>query len=372
MVVSPTSPNPSFDGATADLRDLRTLPINPNHWYVVARADTVRGKPVPVVLWGNAIALFRDADGQIQAVEDRCPHRQVKLSQGDVVNGQLECVYHGWRFDGTGTCTHVPYLAADQKLPTCTIRRYPVRELDGFIWLYPGDRTLLDSQPIEPMGLPEWDHLNYIVTVSSINVAAHYSFLMENLMDMYHGRLHKDYQPWANPILRDLTVSEHRIDAHYDAQSYYRIDKIWSVSQLFFPALRRLHPEDLNVSYVYPHWFATLGQDFKICCLLCPVGSAHTRGYLIHFTSLEAFHDLHKLPVPFRRWLKNRLFGTAQKMLDGIVAQDVTMLEQEQQAYRQNPQLKGPELNRALVSVQQFMRTQARAGFAATTQALKS
>ncbi|MEM0980029.1 MAG: aromatic ring-hydroxylating dioxygenase subunit alpha [Cyanobacteria bacterium P01_H01_bin.58] len=372
MVVTPSPSTPYFDIAAANWSDLRALPSNPHHWYVVGIADAVQDAPVRTVLWGEAIALFRDASGPIQAVEARCPHRHVQLSQGEVVNGELECIYHGWRFDTAGTCTHVPYLVADQKLPTCKIRSYPVRELNGFIWLYPGDCTRLDSQQIEPMGLPEWDHLNYIVTVSAIDVAAHYSFLMENLMDMYHGRLHQHYQPWAHPILRDLTIAEHRIDAHYDAQSYYRIDQIWSVAQLFFPAFRQLHPENLDVSYVYPHWFAKLGQDFKICCLLCPVSPTHTKGYLIHFTSLQAFHDLHKLPVPFRRWLKNRLFGTAQTMLNGILAQDVTMLEQEQAAYHQNPQRRGPELNRALISVQKFMREQARAGSATTNQELES
>lgn len=59
-------------------------------------------------------------------------------------------------------------------------------------------------------------------------------------------------------------------------------------------------------------------------------------------------------------------------MLDGIVAQDMTMLEQEQQAYHQNPQRQGPELNRVLISVQKFIRDQARAGLAATTQELES
>ncbi|MEL7315468.1 MAG: aromatic ring-hydroxylating dioxygenase subunit alpha [Cyanobacteria bacterium J06559_3] len=345
---------------TGNLCNVRSLGINPNHWYGVARADEVKDQPVQIALWGAAIVLFRDTDGQVQALEDRCPHRQVRLSQGEVVGGELECIYHGWRFDASGACTHVPYLAANQKLPTCSIRTYPVCEQDGFIWLYPGDRAILDAENRQPLQLPEWDHLNYIATISIIDVEAHYSFLIENLMDMYHGRLHDDYQAWANPVLDELTATDQRVDVHYNAESYYRIDKIWSISQLFFPSLRKLHPEDLNVSYVYPNWVSTLGKDFKICCLFCPIGPTHTRAYLIHFTSLQAFHRLHKLPVPFRRWLKNSLFGSAQKMLDGLIEQDVQMLEQEQQAYLQNPGYKGPELNRALVSVQKLIRQQVR------------
>jgi hypothetical protein len=363
---------------------------HPNHWYVVALSREVKTQPVGVMLWKQvmgvslaapqdsappgtaiakvpvpeAIALYRDSKGQIQALEDRCPHRLVKLSHGQVIGDELECAYHGWRFNDRGECAAVPYLADNQKLAS-KIRRYPVKEQDGFIWLFPGNAETrhgaslqTDGASLQPMGVPEWDHLNYIATVSVINCNAHYSYLIENLMDMYHGHLHEDYQAWAEASLEDIYEDAHRIDAHYTAQSYYKIDKIWSISQLFFPALRRLHPEPLDVSYVYPHWVSTLGKDFKIYCLLCPVNETQTKAYLIHFTSLNAFWRLHKLPVWLRRFVKDSLFGAAQKLLDGLVRQDVQMIEEEQQAYLQNPQRRGYELNRALVSVQRLMSSQ--------------
>jgi renierapurpurin 18,18'-hydroxylase len=336
--------------------DVRTCGINRDRWYVVARSSEVQERPVGVILWKQPIVLYRDATGTVRALEDRCPHRQVQLSAGQIVGNNLECAYHGWQFDAEGYCVEVPYLAANQKLPNCPILSYPVRELDGFIWLFPGQG---DPGAIAPLGLPEWEHLNYIATVSTINCQGHYSFLIENLMDMYHGHLHDNYQAWASAKLESIEEDNERVDAHYEAQSYYRIDKIWSISQLFFPALRRLHPEPLDVSYVYPHWVSTLGQDFKIYCLFCPVNATQTRAYLVHFTSLNAFWRLHKLPVQFRKFVKESLFGSAQKLLDGLVEQDVTMIEQEQQAYLNNPNRRTYELNRTVLSVQQLIRHQA-------------
>ncbi|MEM1278973.1 MAG: aromatic ring-hydroxylating dioxygenase subunit alpha [Cyanobacteria bacterium P01_H01_bin.152] len=359
MVALPSQSSADLTMKPASRANVRSLGINPDYWYVVARSDEVTDQPHGVVLWEEAIVLYRDANGHIQALEDRCPHRQVKLSEGEVANGELECIYHGWRFDAAGACTHIPYLTAKQKLPSCHLKTYPVQDLDGFIWLFPGDRDRLIADNIQPLGLPEWNHINYIASVAVIDVEAHYSFLIENLMDMYHGRLHDDLQAWAHPVLANLEAAEQRVDVLYNAQSYYRIDKIWSVSQLFFPALRQLHPEELRVSYVYPHWVSTLGQDFKICCLFCPVSPTRTQAYLIHFTSLQAFHRLHKLPMAFRRFVKNRLFDAAKGLLNGLVAQDVLMLEQEQAAYLKNPAYKGPELNRALISVQKLIRQQA-------------
>ncbi|MGI0481535.1 Rieske 2Fe-2S domain-containing protein [Geminocystis sp. CENA526] len=335
--------------------NIRTCGINLNHWYVVASSEEVKKQPLGVTLWHKSIVLFRNEKGEIQALDDRCPHRQVKLSDGQIVGNDIECAYHGWRFDGEGKCSFVPYLTEKQKLPSCQLKRYPVQELDGFIWLFAGDG---EAQKVQPMGLPEWHHLNYIGSMTSIDCPGHFSFLIENLMDMYHGHLHDNYQAWACASLKDITTEFDRVEALYDAQSYYRIDKIWSISQLFFPSLRRLHPEPLTVSYVYPHWRSTLGKDFKIYCLFCPINETTTKAYLVHFTSLEAFHNLHKLPVKFRRFLKNSLFGTAKGLLDGLVRQDVAMIKQEQEAFLNNPFQRLYELNPAIAQVQNLILSQ--------------
>jgi phenylpropionate dioxygenase-like ring-hydroxylating dioxygenase large terminal subunit len=208
----------------------------------------------------------------------------VLLSHGEVVDGELECIYHGWRFSPEGDCTHVPYLGEHQKLPTCTIRRYPVREQQGFIWVFPGDPERLAAEGMAPLDLPEWDHLNYIATVSIIDVEAHYSFLIENLMDMYHGRLHDDFQAWANPVLADLSESPGCVDVHYNAESYYRIDKIWSVSQLFFPALRQAPPRGSLRQLSLPQLGLNPGARFQNLLPVLP-GEPHS-----HPRFFNSFH----------------------------------------------------------------------------------
>lgn len=345
--------------STAAKTDLRQLPPNLNHWYAIARSQDVTLSPHGVTLWDEPIVLYRSDDGQIHALEDRCPHRNIKLSHGTVEADRLVCAYHAWSFDDQGSCCDVPYLADNQKLPSCTIRTYPVQEQDGFIWLFPGDLSL--AQVRQPMAIPEWDHLNYITTVSVIDCETHFSFLIENLMDMHHGHLHRGYQAWASANLDRIDSNSDAIDAHYTAQSYYRIDKIWAIAQLFIPALRQLHPEPLDVSYRYPNWRSSLGDDFRIYCLFIPVSAGRTRAHLIHFTSLHAFWRLHRLPEGFRRFVKNSCFGAAQGMLDGLVREDVVMLEEEQQAYLAHPDRRSYELNKTVIAVQKLIRTQAAA-----------
>ncbi|MEL7083150.1 MAG: aromatic ring-hydroxylating dioxygenase subunit alpha [Cyanobacteria bacterium J06597_1] len=336
---------------------LRRAAINPNHWYAVARDVEVGDRPLAVTLWHQSIVLFRDGDGVVRALENRCPHRQVQLSHGQVVGDRLVCAYHGWEFDGEGRCVDVPYLGEKQRLPRCGVRRYPVLEQDGFIWVFPGDVELAEG--CRPLPLPEWEHLNYIAAVTPVDVQAHFSFLIENLMDMYHGHLHDDLQAWANPKLASLESGVGRVDAHYDAESYYTIDKIYSISQLFFKSLRKLHPAPLDVSYVYPNWVSTLGDEFKIVCLFCPVSETQTRAYLMHLTSLKPFWRLHKLPVGFRRWVKDRCFNAARGLLAGLVQQDVVMIEEEQASFESHPERRSYELNPAVGAVKKLIRVQA-------------
>ncbi len=338
--------------------DVRTCEINLNHWYVVAKSTEVTTKPIEVRLWYHSIVLYRDSKGKIHGLDNRCPHRQVKLSEGKIVENSLECAYHGWQFDSEGICTFIPYLLDNQILPTCKISAYPVQECYGFIWVYLGSEQVLESRKIAPILISEWEHLNYISTVSVIDCEAHFSFLIENLMDMYHGHLHNDYQPWTEAKLTTLTSDEEKVTVIYKAKSYYKINKIWSISQLFFPQFRSLHSESLMVSYYYPHWRSTLGEDFILYCLFCPISLTQTKAYLIHFTSLNAFHRLHKLPRWFRQFIKNKLSGTAQKMLDGLVKQDIIMIEQEQQAYTQQVQKPTYEINPTISAVQKLIKQQ--------------
>lgn len=352
-------PNVTHAGVRKLPTHIRETAINPNHWYVIARSTEVKNKPLSRTIWSEPVALFRGEDGQVHALEDRCPHRMVRVSYGQVVNGQLECPYHGWRFNAGGKCVHIPSLESRQKLPDCGMRSYPVFERHGFVWIFPGGRER--SLERLPMGLPEWDDLGQIVSVAKIACRAHFSFLIENLMDMYHGHLHARYQTWTARSLQEVIREEERVVARYRADAYYKIDHGWSALQLFIPGLRHNYPVPLTVTYEYPHWKARLGDEFRLYCLFCPVSREFTEAYLIHFTSLHHYRFLSKAPEGVRRFVKRSLRNVAKRLLNGIVRQDVTMMEEEQGAFERDPARRPLELNRTLVAVQQLIQKQAAA-----------
>lgn len=110
-------------------------------WSVVAVSEQLGDvKPLPVYADGHELALFRDASGLARAVENRCPHRRVPLTLGNVVNGAIRCAYHGWTFDGaSGSCIAVPNLGDDEHIsPNFCVRTYPCREHGGFVYAWTG------------------------------------------------------------------------------------------------------------------------------------------------------------------------------------------------------------------------------------------
>ena len=107
-----------------------------------SRRGDVKRKPRAVRLLGRDIVLFRDG-GKLFALEDRCPHRGVKLSAGKCEyagSGSISCPYHGWTFDGaTGQLLAALMEGPDSPLTRkVSVQSFPVREFAGLIWIWPG------------------------------------------------------------------------------------------------------------------------------------------------------------------------------------------------------------------------------------------
>jgi nitrite reductase/ring-hydroxylating ferredoxin subunit len=104
-------------------------------WFAVELSRHVPpGQVVQSQLHGQELALWRPAAGAVQAWENRCPHRSVRLTLGFVEGEQLICRYHGWRYGSDGRCTGVPSTPALAPPPAACVRTYMCRESDGVVW----------------------------------------------------------------------------------------------------------------------------------------------------------------------------------------------------------------------------------------------
>ncbi|KAK3040025.1 hypothetical protein RJ639_028356 [Escallonia herrerae] len=88
--------------------------------------------PLGLTVFDKQVVLYRDGGGELRCYEDRCPHRLAKLSEGQLIDGRLECLYHGWQFEGQGECVRIPQLPADARIPkSACVKTYEVRDSQG-------------------------------------------------------------------------------------------------------------------------------------------------------------------------------------------------------------------------------------------------
>lgn len=173
---------------TSRKRDLRRVDIHPDHWYPLAWSHEVkRGKTYGTTFGGEPVVLYRTESDVVHALEDRCAHRQVPLHMGVVDGDGIRCGYHGWTYDCSGKCTDVPYLGKE-RLPN-GVKSYPCREVEGLIFIFPGDPAKATDELFPKLGSvadPKYKTRRF-----GQEVACHYSFMHENLMDMNHQFLHR-------------------------------------------------------------------------------------------------------------------------------------------------------------------------------------
>jgi nitrite reductase/ring-hydroxylating ferredoxin subunit len=118
--------------------------------------------PVRARLLGEDLVVFRDSEGRVGLLDERCPHRTASMFYGRNEECGLRCVYHGIKFDVDGKCTDVPCLppgSSDTQIESIKkqmqIKAYPCEERGGVVWAYMGPAEVKPELPDL-----EWMRLN--------------------------------------------------------------------------------------------------------------------------------------------------------------------------------------------------------------------
>jgi phenylpropionate dioxygenase-like ring-hydroxylating dioxygenase large terminal subunit len=187
--------------------DAYPMPPTPDGWYAVLRSGELKpGKVVSLHYFGRALIAFRGADGRPAVRDAYCPHYGAHLGVGGkVVDGAVECPFHGWRFGADGRCTLAPFAA---RTPKVSIGGLPTREHSGLILVYAGT------------GEPAWDVPEIPETTSSRYAAPiddmcrsriHIQEMRENIVDESHfHHIHRQSEPPTLELLPDGPFAEVR------------------------------------------------------------------------------------------------------------------------------------------------------------------
>jgi nitrite reductase/ring-hydroxylating ferredoxin subunit len=107
-------------------------------WHPVAPSAVVRpgANIVAGFAEGQELALWRSTDGAAQAWENRCPHRSVRFTLGQVIEDRLSCAYHGWQYAaGNGQCVGIPAHPAMQAPRNVCAKVFDAVDAAGMLWV---------------------------------------------------------------------------------------------------------------------------------------------------------------------------------------------------------------------------------------------
>lgn len=147
-----------------------------NFWYAVEFSSKVTDSTLRCFnLFGEPWILFRNKETQVGCIQDECAHRACPLSLGTVIDGTVQCAYHGWQYEITGNCRHMPSC---QQIKA-SVASLPCLEAGGLIWVWPGDETPKAlPQPVEQIlgGFKVHAEL-------AMELPLEHGLLLENLLD---------------------------------------------------------------------------------------------------------------------------------------------------------------------------------------------
>ena len=328
-VISVPDAPPGFKDAGNLRQQARAAGMDPDYWYAVEEVRQVKpGTVVEVIFWKRSIALFRGKDGSFHAIENRCAHRQLKLSMGEVQGCRLVCAYHGWQYDENGHCVAIPHDRYGRGLPKLPLRTYPVKVRYGLVWLFPGN-----PEQAERRGIPDIPELEgperWACEPLVYTWAAHHSMVIDNVSDFTHAHLHRRYRPFEEGavLTRCETVGDN-VHVAYDT----KVGR-GRISGLFVDH-NRLNTNCMELCYQYPYQWSNTDDAIKHWLFVLPIDERTTRAFfLFYFKSLK----VPLLPVRIPRFAMTAVLKISNRVLIGpLLTQDGVAVEAEQQGYERH------------------------------------
>ena len=270
-----------------------------NQWYAVMESREVPGsRPVNAKRFGEKMVFFRTKQG-IACIADRCCHRGASLSCGRLVEGKLECPFHGFQFDETGRVALIPAYGRAAKVPDqFKVKSYPVREKHGFIFLWWGE---------EVANLPEisfFDELGDAFAISTIRQywPVHYSRAIENQLDAVHlPFVHKTTIGWGGRTL----VHGPSVTLVGNKLSFSPFNEVDDGVKTSLRAQDIAgHKQTTGIEFIFPNlWQNLISAKFRIVAVFVPVDESNTIIYVRSYQSLANVFGLRRLIG----WFNNRL-----------------------------------------------------------------
>ena len=337
---------PTYDEATNRRQKARAAGLDPNYWYPVEYDDAIApGQVREVVFWGKSYALFRDTKGALHVVENRCAHRQLKLTAGVVDGCNLVCSYHGWRYDGSGRVVSMDHELFGRSMPKLAIEHRAVSVRYGLVWVFFGDPARSTERDVPRIPELEGSDAWPCVPIDFV-WKAHHSMIIDNVSDFTHAFLHRKYQPFTDAKLTDCRTEGDAVHVSYDAKIATGPVYRWIVDR------RGMNTNRMDLCYEYPFQWSNTDGKIKHHLFVLPVDRTTTRVFFLFYYDRHAF----KIPgvnvaMPKRLMLPLLHVGNSL-LVKPLLEQDGSAVEEEQRGYDRHFDAPAMELNPAIAAFQ--------------------
>ncbi len=267
--------SPSLGEVGTDVPDSLMLA---GFWYRALPSENVgRGTLHKAILLEMPLVVGRDSEGRAFALQDACPHRGMPLHCGQFDGKQVECGYHGWRFDAqTGQCQLIPSLTADQnfKVDRIYAGNFACEERDAFLWVFIPDSgpagagfTRRETPPFPASQVPTFS-AKYKTAYLTADLPCSVDHGIIGLMDPAHGPFVHQAWWWRSrhsihekqkqfePIPNGFRMSAHTPSSNSAPYKLLRLyadaDSITTTIDFVLPNLR------LETIRAGKYWFSSL------------------------------------------------------------------------------------------------------------------
>ncbi|MDQ8757428.1 Rieske 2Fe-2S domain-containing protein [Sphingosinicella sp. LHD-64] len=326
------------------------------HWLPACMIEEVTEPdcaPLKVRLLGEDIVIFRDSNGRVGALDEKCPHRRASLVYGRNEECGLRCLYHGWKFDVDGNAVDMSSEPVDAALrKTMRTKAYPVQEAGGFIWLWMGD-----AEDILPFLPPTWaPTAETRISIVKMHGACNWAQVLEGSIDSAHSSsLHSSNMPTAANVSGSTATESAWLRPSADKSPRIEVQK--TPFGFRYAAIRRPIVDADKQDYVRMTLFVAPftvhippNDQYNLSQMLVPIDDENTMFYWVawhpdpakgidqdawrKFCGAEIGKDVEPITFRKKRNVENRYLQDRAAMkagdftgIYGIPAQDMAMWE---------------------------------------------
>lgn len=263
-------------------------------WYAVLPSNQLaKGKPQELRRFGQNLVIYRTPMGQPVVSDTKCPHRGASLAAGILgKNGELQCPFHGIRFDAQGQATAIPANGESvQPDKQFCVHCYETREQHGFIWVWYGEK------PTVYPAIPWFANLPDDLPYQSLTMEwkCHYTRCLENQLDVVHiPFVHKKTIGRSGAtVVNGPYVEQTPEGLIFTASNEMEAGQVAkSIKEMVRPDFNKFHIEVL-----WPNvWQNYLFDKARVVIAFVPVDEHNSLLYIRYY---------HKMPLigPLVRWL---------------------------------------------------------------------